>query len=63
VVIRTVALFLYNEKTKVEAESIIKHGPHVAGELRHPFEEVGGVKVKRGVWIRPGLDKSSLQTI
>jgi hypothetical protein len=63
VVVRTVAPFLHNEKTKVEAESIIKHGPYVSAERRHPFEDDGGVRVKRGVWIWPGLDKSSLQTI
>lgn len=63
VAIKTVAPFLYNEKTKIEAESIIKHGPFVPGEFRHPFEDDGGVRVKRGVWIWPGLEKANLQTI
>jgi len=61
--IKTVAPFLYNEKTKIEAESIIKHGPLIPGECRHPFEDDGGVRVKRGVWIWPNLEKASLQTI
>ncbi len=63
VAIKTVAPFLYNEKTKIEAESIIKHGPLLPGERRHPFEDNGGVRVKRGVWVWPSLEKSSLQTI
>jgi len=63
VVVRTVASFLHNEKTKIEAESIVKHGPYVAAERPHPFEDDGGVRVKRGVWIWPNLEKASLQTI
>jgi hypothetical protein len=63
VAIKTVAPFLYNEKTKIEAQSIIEHGPLLPGERRHPFEDNGGVRVKRGVWVWPNLEKSSLQTI
>jgi hypothetical protein len=63
VAIRAVAPFLYNEKTKIEAQSIIRHGPLLFGERRHPLEDDGGVRAKRGVWIWPSLEKASLQTI
>ena len=55
VAIRTVAPFLYNEKTKIEAECIIKHGPILPGEQPHPFESEVAVRIKRGVWIWPNI--------
>ena len=55
--IKTVAPFVYNEKTSIEAQSIIRHGPYVSAEQRHPFEVDGGVRLRRGVWTWPSLDK------
>jgi hypothetical protein len=55
VIIRGVAGMLYNEKSRVEAASILRHEPITPAEEPHPFETDGARRIKRGVWFWPSL--------
>ncbi len=48
--------YLHNEKSIVEVDCILKHGPIVSGRLPHPFVQSGAVRLRRGVWYWPGID-------
>jgi hypothetical protein len=48
--------YLHNEKSIVEVECILKHGPIVSGRLPHPFVQSGARRLRRGVWYWPGID-------
>ena len=61
--IREVKPYLLNEKSIVEADCILKHGPAVPGNHPHPFIDCGGVKIRRGVWFWPQIDgRNSLES-
>lgn len=40
---REVRPYLFNEKTAIEVDCILRHGPVVPSSLPHPFEQCGGV--------------------
>ena len=54
--LREVRPSLYNEKSMVETDCILKHGPTVTTEMEHPFIACGARWVRRGVWFRPQID-------
>jgi hypothetical protein len=54
--LRDVRPFLFNEKSIIEVECILKHGPNVPSDLPHPFITYGAVRVRRGVWYWPQID-------
>jgi len=64
--LRAVRPFLFNEKSIIEVDCILKHGPLVAGDKPHPFVLFGAMRVRRGVWFWPQIegankgDKSSI---
>lgn len=51
--------FLHNEKSMIEADCILRHGPVVNAELPHPFVQCGAKRVRRGVWYWPQIDGPS----
>ncbi len=48
--------YLHNEKSIVEVECILEHGPIVSGRFPHPFVQSGAIRVRRGVWYWPPVD-------
>jgi hypothetical protein len=48
--------YLHNEKSIVEVDCILEHGPIVSGRLPHPFVQSGAKRLKRGVWYWPSID-------
>jgi hypothetical protein len=54
--IRDVRPFLHNEKSVVEVDCILNHGPIVLASEPHPFVSCGGRRVRRGVWYWPLID-------
>lgn len=52
--IKEVRNFLSNEKTIIEADCILSHGPLVR-DGHHPFERMGALRIRRGVWFWPTL--------
>jgi hypothetical protein len=48
--------YLHNEKTVIEVDCILKHGPSVDGKRPHPFVQCGARHVRRGVWYWPQID-------
>ncbi|MDE1852678.1 MAG: hypothetical protein KGI38_02895 [Thaumarchaeota archaeon] len=54
--LKAVRPFLHNEKSIIEVDCILKHGPRVSPELPHPFVECGATRVRRGVWHWPQID-------
>ena len=56
VLLREVRPYLHNEKSIIEVDCILKHGPTVDGSLPHPFVSCGGVRVRRGVWYWSDID-------
>ncbi len=48
--------FLHNEKSIVEVDCILKHGPSVPAGRPHPFVQCGAVRVRRGVWRWPRIE-------
>jgi hypothetical protein len=63
--IREVRQFLHNEKSVVEVNCILRHGPIVLASEPHPFVSCGGRRVRRGVWYWPSIDdeEASGQTV
>jgi hypothetical protein len=58
--IREVRPFLHNEKSVVEADCILGHGPIVLASEPHPFVSCGGRRVRRGVWYWPSIDEEEV---
>ncbi len=54
--LREVRPFLLNEKSIIEVDCILRHGPIVSSEKPHPFIQGGAVRVRRGVWFWPQID-------
>jgi len=54
--VRDVRPFLHNEKSIVEVDCILKHGPTVGANHPHPFLSCGATRVRRGVWHWPEID-------
>lgn len=54
--LRDVKPFLHNEKSIIEVDCILKHGPIVPTSARHPFVECGATWIRRGVWYWPQID-------
>ena len=54
--LREVRPYLYNEKSVVEVDCILKHGPVVQASHPHPFISCGASRVRRGVWYWPQID-------
>lgn len=54
--LKAVRPYLHNEKSIIEVDCILKHGPRVSPDLPHPFETCGAIHVRRGVWHWPQID-------
>ncbi len=54
--LKAVRPFLHNEKSIIEVDCILGHGPRVSPDRPHPFVECGAVRIRRGVWHWPQLD-------
>jgi hypothetical protein len=48
--------YLHNEKSIIEVDCILKHGPIVNATQPHPFVQCGALRVRRGVWYWPQID-------
>ena len=48
--------YLHNEKSIVEVDCILEHGPIVNASEPHPFLRCGATWVRRGVWYWPQID-------
>ena len=59
--LREVRPFLHNEKSIIEVDCILKHGPGVSAERPHPFTDCGAAWVRRGVWYWPQIDEERTQ--
>lgn len=62
--LRAVKKYMHNEKSLVEADCVLRHGPVVEARLPHPFLNCGACRLRRGVWRWPhdeedGVDMSS----
>ena len=55
-ILREVKPYLHNEKSIIEVDCILKHGPIVDGKQLHPFVQCGARWVRRGVWYWPQID-------
>jgi hypothetical protein len=53
---REVRPYLHNEKSIVEVDCILKHGPVVAASNPHPFVSCRASRIRRGVWHWPQID-------
>jgi len=54
--LREVRTYIHNEKSAIEVDCILKHGPTVSANQTHPFEDCGEIRVRRGVWFWPQID-------
>jgi len=54
--LREVRQYLHNEKSIIEVDCILKHGPAVPSSSPHPFVACGATHVRRGVWFWPQID-------
>ena len=54
--LREVRAYLHNEKSIIEVDCILKHGPIVDGAESHPFIQCGASRIRRGVWFWPQID-------
>lgn len=54
--LREVRPYLHNEKSIIEVDCILAHGPTVSAGLPHPFVSCGAIHVRRGVWFWPQID-------
>jgi hypothetical protein len=54
--VKAVRPYLHNEKSIIEVDCILRHGPRVPPERPHPFVECGAIRMKRGVWHWPQID-------
>jgi hypothetical protein len=60
--LRRVRPFLHNEKSIIEVDCILGHGPVVSASQPHPFIGCGASRVRRGVWHWPQIDDASDQS-
>jgi len=54
--LRDIRPFLHNEKSIVEVNCILEHGPIVGFNQAHPFIQCGASPIRRGVWFWPQID-------
>jgi hypothetical protein len=54
--VKAVRPYLHNEKSIIEVDCILRHGPRVSPDKPHPFIECGAVRLRRGVWHWPQID-------
>jgi hypothetical protein len=54
--LREVRPYACNEKSIIEIDCILKHGPVVSSMCPHPFVDCGGRRIRRGVWYWPQID-------
>ena len=59
--LRKVRPYLHNEKSIVEVDCILDHGPIVPASSPHPFLDCGAMRVRRGVWRWPIIDDMNEQ--
>jgi len=57
--LREVRSYLHNEKSVIEVDCILKHGPIVDARDPHPFVQCGAIRIRRGVWFWPQIDGDS----
>jgi hypothetical protein len=57
--LREVRTHLHNEKSIIEVDCILTHGPVVNGNEPHPFVQCGATWIRRGVWVWPQIDEES----
>ena len=48
---------MHNEKSALEVDCMLKHGPTVNGNRVHQFMECRAIRVRRGVWFWPQIDE------
>ena len=48
--------YIHNEKSAIEVDCILRHGPALSANQRHPFEDCGAIRIRRGVWFWPQID-------
>ena len=53
--LKAVRQYLHNEKSIIEVDCILVHGPKLPAERPHPFEECGAIRIRRGVWRWPQI--------
>jgi hypothetical protein len=54
--LREVRPYLHNEKSIIEVDCILEHGPTANGGEPHPFVRCGARHVRKGVWYWPQID-------
>lgn len=54
--LREVRPHLFNEKSTIETDCVLKHGPIVSSSFPHPFIDCGASRIRRGVWWWPQID-------
>ena len=54
--LREVRAYLHNEKSIIEVDCILRHGPIVEASESHPFIQCGAKWIRRGVWFWPQID-------
>jgi len=54
--LRDIRPYIHNEKSAIEVDCILKGGPTLRANQRHPFEDCGAVRIRRGVWFWPQID-------
>ncbi|HEV2138211.1 MAG TPA: hypothetical protein VGR53_05165 [Nitrososphaerales archaeon] len=54
--LRDIRTYLRNEKSIVEVDCILRHGPILPFDVPHPFVECGAKPMRRGVWRWPQID-------
>ena len=57
--LREIRPFLRNEKSVIEVDCVLRHGPVISGEELHPFIQCGAKNVRRGVWFWPQIDEEN----
>lgn len=57
--LREVRAYLHNEKSIIEVDCILGHGPIVKASDPHPFVQCGAKWIRRGVWLWPQIDEGA----
>jgi len=57
--LREIRPYLHNEKSIIEVECILRHGPVTSGDEPHPFVRCGAKHIRRGVWYWPQVDDAN----
>jgi hypothetical protein len=58
--VKEVRPYLHNEKSIIEVDCILNHGPRVSPHRPHPFVECGAIRIRRGVWHWPKIEDNKL---